>query len=203
MTPAHQNAHTPGSISASGRPAHSAIGTNPFPSIHDPIHHTSYAFEREGENLWVHAWLEPGAHLPEHFHPTLEERWEMLDGAVHLKLDGRWRWLTVEDGPVRVAPGVRHELRNPSEPSARARAEVLPAGDLEQFLTESAQAARDGVFNARGMPTSARNAVWIAAFALRHRHETVMTSPPPAMQRVILPILARFADLYDSDIGRV
>jgi quercetin dioxygenase-like cupin family protein len=163
------------------------------PTVHDPIHHATYAFEREGENLWVQCWLEPGAHLPEHFHPTLEERWEMLDGTIQLKLDGHWRRLTVHDGPVRVSPKVPHELRNPSGRPARARAEVLPAGHLEEFLTESARAARNGVFTARGLPTSPRNAVWIAAFAQRHRHETVMTFPPPALQRIVLPILARFA----------
>jgi hypothetical protein len=163
------------------------------PTVNDPIHRASYASERECENLWVHCWLEPGAHLPEHFHPTLEERWEMLDGTIQLKLDGHWRWLTVEDGPVRVAPEVRHELRNPSGWPAHARAEVLPAGQLEEFLTDSAQAARDGVFTARGLPTSPCNAAWIAAFAQRHRHETVMTSPPPALQRIVLPLLARFA----------
>jgi quercetin dioxygenase-like cupin family protein len=108
------------------------------PIVNDPIHHASYAFERDGENLWVHCCFEPEAHLPEHFHPTLEERWEVLDGTIQLKLDGHWRWLTVEDGPVRVAPEVRHELRNPSARPARARAEVLPAGQLEEFLTDSA-----------------------------------------------------------------
>jgi hypothetical protein len=35
--------------------------------------------------------------------------------------------------------------------------------------------------------------VWIAAFAQRFRDETVMTSPPPAVQRVVLPLMARFA----------
>ena len=160
---------------------------------HDPIHRVAHAFEREGENLWVYCWFEPGAHLPEHFHPTLEERWEVLDGTIQLKLDGQWRWLTPEDGPVRVARDARHEVRNPGASQARARAKVLPAGHLEEFLTDAAQAARDGVFTAGGLPTSLRNGVWIAAFAQRHRHETVMTSPPSALQRIALPILARFA----------
>jgi quercetin dioxygenase-like cupin family protein len=166
---------------------------DPSPTVHDPIHHVAHAFEREGGNLWVHCWFEPGAHLPEHFHPTLEERWEVLEGTLKLKLDGDWRWLTVEDGPARVAPEVPHEVRNTSGWPVRARAKVLPGGQLEEFLTDSAQAARDGVFTAGGLPTSPRNAVWIAAFAQRHRHETVMTFPPPALQRIVLPILARFA----------
>jgi hypothetical protein len=123
----------------------------------------------------------------------LNEHWEVLDGTIQLKLDGHWRWLTDEDGAVRVAPKVRHEVRNPSGRPARARAKVLPGGQREEFLTDAARAAHDGVFTAGGLPTSLRNAVWIAAFAQRHRHETVMTSPPPALQRVVLPLLARFA----------
>jgi len=161
--------------------------------VHDPIHRVSYSFTRERENLWVHTWLEDGGHLPEHFHPSLEERWEALDGTVRVKLDGTWRDLTPEDGPVLVAPNVRHELRNTSGREARLRTEVIPAGGLEEFLTESARAAREGLYNARNLPTSLRGATWLAAFALRFRHETVMTSPPPAVQRVVLPLVARFA----------
>jgi mannose-6-phosphate isomerase-like protein (cupin superfamily) len=168
-------------------------GIEPAPAVHDPIHHVAHAFERDGENLWVHCWFEPDAHLPEHFHPTLEEHWEVLDGAIQLRLDGHRRWLTSEQGPVRVAPGVRHGVRNPSGRPARARAKVLPAGHLEEFLTDAARAAGDGVFTAGGLPTSLRNAVWVAGFAQRHRHEIVMASPPPALQRIVLPILASFA----------
>jgi hypothetical protein len=161
--------------------------------VDDPIHRTSYSFEREGENLWVHTLMEDGAHLPEHFHPKQEERWEVLEGAARVKLDGTWRDLTPEDGPIVVAPNVRHELENTSGHEARLRTEVLPALALEEFLTESARAAREGLYNARNMPTSWRGAVWIAGFAQRFRDETVMTSPPPALQRLVVPLVARFA----------
>ena len=43
------------------------------------------------------------------------------------------------------------------------------------------------------MPTSIRAAGWLADFAQRYRDETIATSPPPAIQRIILPILARLA----------
>lgn len=172
--------------------------TTPSPTgttekVHDPIHRVSYSFQREGETLWVYSWLEDGGHLPEHYHPSLEERWEVLEGTARVKLDGTWRDLSPEDGPVVVAPNVRHELANTSGREARLRTEVLPAGHLEEFLIESAKAAREGLFNARNMPTSFRGATWLAAFALRHRDETVMTSPPPALQRIVLPLVARFA----------
>jgi mannose-6-phosphate isomerase-like protein (cupin superfamily) len=161
--------------------------------VHDPIHRVAYAFRRDGDDLWVSSWLEDGGHLPEHFHPTLEERWAALDGTVRVKLDGTWRDLSPEDGPVLVAPGVRHELRNDSGRTARLETRVTPPGGLEEFLVESARAARAGLFNARSLPTSLRGAGWIARFALRFRHETVMCSPPPALQRVLLPVVARLA----------
>src|SRR5215211_4500641 len=82
--------------------------------IHDPIHRVSYSFRREAGNLWVHTWLEDGGRLPEHFHPSLEERWEALEGRIRLKLDGTWRDLVAADGPIVVAPNVRHELANDS-----------------------------------------------------------------------------------------
>ena len=85
---------------------------NPSPRRFDPIHRTSYSFRHDGDKLWVSSWLDDGAHLPEHFHPSLEERWEVLEGSASLKLNGVWLELTPEDGPVLVAPGVRHELRN-------------------------------------------------------------------------------------------
>jgi quercetin dioxygenase-like cupin family protein len=159
--------------------------------VHDPIHRCFYSFQREGDNLWVHTWLEDGGHLPEHFHPSLEERWETLEGKVRVKLDGTWRDLVPEDGPIVVAANVRHELANESGREARLRTEVIPAGRLQEFLTESARAAREGLYNARNLPTSLRGAGWLARFALEHRDETVMTSPPPALQRVMLPLMAR------------
>jgi hypothetical protein len=161
--------------------------------IEDPIHLVSYSFRREGPDLWVYTWMEEGAHLPEHFHPSLEEHWETVEGVARVKLDGVWRDLVPADGPVLVGRNVRHELSNESGRPARMRTRVTPAGRLEEFLTESARAAREGLFHARNLPTSFRGATWLAEFALRFRDETVMTSPPPALQRLTLPLLARFA----------
>jgi quercetin dioxygenase-like cupin family protein len=159
---------------------------------HDPIHRVWMSFERDGDDrLWVSTWLDDGGHLPEHFHPTLEERWEVVDGTARLKVDGTWHELTPADGVIVVAPGIRHELRNTSGCQVRLRTEVIPAGRLEDFLNESARAAREGLYNARNLPTSLRGAAWLSEFALRFREETVMCSPPPALQRAVLPAVAR------------
>jgi mannose-6-phosphate isomerase-like protein (cupin superfamily) len=161
--------------------------------VHDPVHRCSYSFRREGDNVWVDTWLEDGGGLPEHFHPSLEERWKALDGTARLKLAGVWRDLSPDDGPVLVARNVRHALENRSGREVHLRTEVIPGGRLEEFLVESARAAREGLYNSRNLPTSWRGAVWVAGFAQRFRDETVMTSPPPVLQQVLLPLVARLA----------
>jgi mannose-6-phosphate isomerase-like protein (cupin superfamily) len=173
-------------------PSEEAILRRARGEVEDPIHKVSYTFRREGSDLWVYTWMEDGANLPEHYHPSLEEHWETVEGAARVKLDGVWRDLVAADGPVLVARNVRHELRNESGGPTRMRTRVTPAGRLEDFLTESARAAREGLYNARNLPTSFHGATWLADFALRFRDETVMASPPPALQRLTLPLLARF-----------
>jgi mannose-6-phosphate isomerase-like protein (cupin superfamily) len=173
--------------------AEEAILSRDRGEVEDPIHRVSYSFRHEGSDLWVYTWLQDGAHLPEHYHPSLEERWETLEGSARVKLDGTWRDLVPADGPILVPRGVRHELKNDSGRLARMRTRVTPAGRLEEFLIKSAAAAREGLYNARNMPTGLRGATWLAEFALQFRDETVMTSPPPTVQRLVLPLLARFA----------
>ena len=163
---------------------------------YDPIHKAFMTFERERDGLWVTTWLEPGGHLPEHFHPTLTETWEVLDGSAGLRVDGRWRELTAADEPVLVEPFVRHELRKTADSTAHLRCWVTPPGRLEAFLTESARAARAGLYNEQNMPTSVRGMAWLSEFALRFRDETVMCSPPPALQKLLLPAVARMTRRY-------
>jgi mannose-6-phosphate isomerase-like protein (cupin superfamily) len=157
----------------------------------DPIHRVSYSFRRDGDDLWVYTWLEPDAHLPAHFHPVQEEAWETLEGTAEVRVCRKWRHLRPEDGPVLIERNVRHELKNTSGRTARMRTRVMPAGELEEFLTESARAAQEGLYNARNLPTGVAGARWLVNFALRHRGETVMCSPPPVVQRVTLPVAKR------------
>ena len=46
---------------------------------------------------------------------------------------------------------------------------------------------------ARNLPTGLRGARWVAGFAHRFRNDTVVTSPPVALQRLLLPLLAPLA----------
>jgi quercetin dioxygenase-like cupin family protein len=176
-----------------GRSAGARSDGSGLERIHDPVHRVAFGFEPRDGHIWVHTWFEPGGNLPEHFHPSLEEYWQSLEGTLRAKVAGTWRDLRPEDEPVTVARNVRHAIKNESGAQAHGLSKVVPGGRLEEFLTEAARAGQDGLFNARNMPTSWRGAMWIAKFAYRFRDETVMCSPPPALQRIVLPPLARMA----------
>jgi quercetin dioxygenase-like cupin family protein len=155
----------------------------------DPVHGVRYAFEREGDDLLVvETWMEPKGGLPKHYHPVQEEVWWIEEGEVRFHLDGTWRTLRPEDGRVTVPPGTVHGLENRSGREIHLKAEVRPPMDLEEFLTESARAAREGYFMKGGIPKSWRGAKWAAGFLARHDGQTVMTFPPRFAQRMMKPL---------------
>ncbi|MBA2522266.1 MAG: cupin domain-containing protein [Solirubrobacterales bacterium] len=156
----------------------------------DPVHRARYSFRRDGENLIVDTWLEPGGGLPKHFHPVQEERWQVLEGRVKFHLEGIDRILTPEDGVVVVSPGMKHSLESIEAAEAHLRCEAVPGLGLEDFLTDSAEAARRGLFRKGGIPASLEGARWAAGFLGRHRDETVMTFPPQFAQRAMIALFS-------------
>lgn len=155
--------------------------------IVDPEHEVSYGFERRGANLFVASELRPGAILPKHKHPAQEEIWWVESGEVEIFIDGKWRRTNAASGKVVVEPGVVHGLRNRGSEPARLGTDVIPAMDLEEFLTEAAWAAREGLIKRGGVPGSLRGLGWAARFLRRHSDHTVMSFPPPFAIRLMRP----------------
>jgi quercetin dioxygenase-like cupin family protein len=161
--------------------------------IRDPVSRVRYTFAPRGDDLIVYTSLGPGGGLPAHLHPRQEERWSVLEGRVRFQLGDEKRVIAPEDGEMVVAPGVAHGLWSVSDREARLHTLVTPALRLQAFLEESAAAAREGLFTARGLPRGLRGAHWAASFLKRYRDETVMLSPPPVVQRLLFALLAREA----------
>lgn len=161
------------------------------PTDVDPVHGVGYAFVPEGENLWVYSWFEPSAKLPEHYHPRQEERWEVLEGSARVQVGSEFKSVVPGDGPQVVAPGVKHSLENVSGVPIRLRCEVIPAYGLQDFLTDSASAAREGLIRRGGIPSGLKGARWAATFLKRHREDTVMTFPPRFAQSAMIALFAR------------
>jgi quercetin dioxygenase-like cupin family protein len=159
--------------------------------VHDPVHRARHAFTPDGENMVVDTWLEPGGVLPPHLHPQQEEYWSVVEGEVEVLAGKEKRILRPADGEVPVMPGTKHGLKNLSGETVHARCRVIPALHLEEFLTESAAAAQDGLFTRGGIPRGLRGARWGARFLKRHRDETVMTFPPRFVQSAMIALFAR------------
>src|SRR5215212_1467440 len=160
-------------------------------TVHDPVHRSRYAFHPDGENMVVETWLGPGGGLPPHYHPRQEERWSVVEGRVKFQLGKTKRVIGPEDGEMIVHPGTKHALSSVMDREVHLRCYVIPAYGLQDFLEDSAAAAREGLFMRGGIPKSMRGARWAAGFLKRHRDDVVMTFPPAPVQKAMVALLAR------------
>ena len=156
----------------------------------DPVRRQRYAFSREGDVLRFEVTIGPGGDVPEHLHPAQEERWEVVRGNVRFRLGDRWLDVGPGEGLAALV-GVPHAFENVGREEAFLRAEVSPALDLQEFLEEAAVLARAGKFTRHGLPTGPRAALELVELAERYRGVVVLTQPPPTLQRLIFPPLAR------------
>jgi quercetin dioxygenase-like cupin family protein len=157
---------------------------------HDPILRQKYRFSRAGDVLTVEIWAEPGGATPEHYHPAIEERFEVLEGEVTFKVDGRPQ-VAGPGARIVARPGVRHAFENTGATAAHVRAEVEPAGQVQEFLEEGAALNRSGKFTKRATPKGPGALLLGAEFMVRYRPTIVLRSPPAPIQKLLFPLLAR------------
>ena len=158
----------------------------------DPVRRQRMSFASDGDVLHADVWTAPGGDVPAHYHPAQTERFEVVRGEVEFRI-AKTR---VRAGPgkrVVAEPGVVHAFKNAGEVDALVRVEVDPALGLQAFLEEAAALARQGKYSQRGVPRGVRAATELAELMERYSDVTVMAFPPRAIQRLVLPLLARFA----------
>lgn len=167
--------------------------------VEDPVFGTRYRFSRTtGEDgveiQHVEIWIDPGGGVTPHIHPSMEERFTVLAGQPEL-LDGR-QWKPAGPGEaVLVPPGKRHAFRNRGQEVAHLRCDARPASTLQAFLEDVAGLSRAGKLSKLGLP---RPNGLLEAAVLAHRYRDMVVllfpSPPPVVQRLVLPPLARLAE---------
>lgn len=159
--------------------------------VRDQLFRQRYRFSREGDVLRIDIWSEPGGGvLTEHFHPTIEERYEVLEGQLTVYVEGKPRVLGPGERAV-VPPGVRHRFENTGERESHVLVKAEPAEQLRESIEEGAALGGREQFSPNGKPRSARALFAAAALAHRYRETVVPTSPPRPVQRILFPILAR------------
>jgi quercetin dioxygenase-like cupin family protein len=166
--------------------------------VEDPVFRTRYRFWRTtdeggGEVQHVEMWVDPGGGVTPHIHPSMEERFTVVDGRCEF-LAGR-QWQGAGPGETVVVPaGTRHAFRNRGDEVTRVLCEARPPSSLQAFLEDVAGLSRAGKLSRLGVP---KPSGLLDAVALAHHYRDMVTllfpSPPPVVQRVLLPPLARIA----------
>jgi hypothetical protein len=147
-----------------------------------------YRFEREGDVLRLGLWAEPGARVPKHFHPSLEERFHVLEGEFTFTV-GRRKQRAGPGDRLTAPPGVVHAFANTGSGVGHFVAEIEPALDMQALFEESAALARAGMFLRPGIPRGLRGLLAAADFAHRYRHIYRQRFTPP----LLMAPLARLA----------
>ena len=162
--------------------------------VEDPVRRQRYGFTpKEDGAIELALEVDPGGDVPPHLHPRQTERFEVLEGHM-IFTRGRKKVRAGPGDAVEVTPGVRHAFRNPGPDTARLTVNVSPALDLQEFLEEMAALGRDRAYTRRGLPTSFGGLLRLAGIVWRHRENTVVLSPPPFLQSILIRPLARLAE---------
>ena len=108
--------------------------------------------ESTPEVLEVEALYAPGGEPPPaHYHPAHEERFEVLEGSVHARVDGGERVLRQGDTLTMPRRAV-HQMWNPGSEPARVSWKSLPRGRTYEWFAAIDSLQRQGRVRKNGLP---------------------------------------------------
>jgi quercetin dioxygenase-like cupin family protein len=120
---------------------------------------------------------------PVHVHPTAEESYEVIEGALDVCVDGEWR--TVRAGETAIAPaGAPHTLRNATTEQVRLVNIHRPALQFESFFREMHSLIQQGKIK-RLPPKEPRSAIYAAMRFAKYPNEIRVTKPPNAVFKAL------------------
>ena len=137
-----------------------------------------------GELFEATNWVdprEPGP--PVHVHPTAEESYEVVEGALEVFMNGEWSAVRAGE-TVTVPPGVPHSVRNPSDEPARIVNIHKPAQRFESFFRDMHRLIREGKIK-RLPPDGPRSAIYAAMLFCSYPEEIRATKPPHAVFKAL------------------
>ena len=158
-------------------------------TIQNPVTGERVVFRRasadtKGELVEIDVYVEPhGFVAAAHVHPSQEERFRVLAGALEMRVG--YETIVARPGDTIVVPaGTRHRFRNAGDERAHFVCEVRPALGFESLLETMFALAADGKTNRRGMPNPLR----LAVIAQAHFDTVRLPFPPAWMQRLGLAL---------------
>ncbi len=140
------------------------------------------ASETNGEFVRVDHRIAPGGFVArEHVHPHQEERFQLLEGSLTVRVNGEERLVSAGETVV-IPAGTPHQLFNRGDVEVRSISEVHPAGRLSLFFRQMAGVG--------GKPS------FLQLMLFLQEYEVYPATPPPALLRPLSFLLAPTARLF-------
>jgi quercetin dioxygenase-like cupin family protein len=142
--------------------------------------------DTNGELLEVEAVYPPKGSPPaEHYHPSQEERFEILSGRIKVHI-GDTLYTCGPGGSFTIPASMPHRMWNESDEDARFVWQTRPALKTERLFETFWGLARDGKTDRRGLP----GVLQIAVIIREYEDEYRLVRPPEAFQKAVLGPMA-------------
>jgi quercetin dioxygenase-like cupin family protein len=142
--------------------------------------------ESSPEHLHVEANYGPkGSPPPKHLHPTQDERFEVLEGELRVRVDGEERLLAAGDR-IEIPRGAVHQMWNPGGVPARVSWTTSPRGRTEEWFRAIDRLHREGKVAENGMP----GPLAFGALLTEYRDVFRLAVAPDFVTRPLLALLA-------------
>ncbi|MBK8546928.1 MAG: cupin domain-containing protein [Saprospiraceae bacterium] len=125
--------------------------------------------------------IEPMAH----YHPFQEEWFEVTEGEISIRLDGRIFTLSGGD-KIHIPKNKVHSMWNNSANKTVANWIVKPALRTEDFFENAYGLAQDGKVNNKGMPGFFQIILFLTEFSKEFR----LSKPPYFLQQLVFTMLS-------------
>ena len=136
--------------------------------------------ETNGEAVVIETYVQPdGFVAAAHVHPSQEERFEVLRGAVGFRV-GRKKVVAGPGQRLTVPAGTAHRFWNAGDEVAHFVCEIRPALQFESLIETMFTLAAEGRTNRKGMP----GLLQLAVIADEHFDTVRLPFPPAWLQRL-------------------
>ena len=157
---------------------------------------TRSATDTGGELFEATNWIDAGmTGPPVHVHPTADESYEVLEGALDVCVDGVWK--TLRAGESATAPaGVPHTLRNATSEPVRIVNIHRPALQFESFFREMHALISEGKIK-RLPPKEPGSAIYVAMLFSKYPDEIRVVKPPSGVFKALATVGRAFGFKLD------
>jgi len=137
-----------------------------------------------GELFEATNWIGPEMPGPPvHVHPTADESYDVIEGALDVCVNGEWR--TLRAGESATAPaGAPHTLRNATKETVRIVNVHRPALQFESFFREMHALIGQGKIK-QLPPKEPRSAIYVAMLFGKYPDEIRVVKPPSGVFKAL------------------